>query len=49
MDSSTNEVQQGYFSNASPTKMALKSSERSMQGIAGITPLPDPSLPKLSG
>ncbi|KAK1652094.1 hypothetical protein QYE76_069899 [Lolium multiflorum] len=39
----------GYFSNASPIKMALKSSERSMQGIAGITPLPGPSLPKLSG
>jgi hypothetical protein len=29
--------------------MALKSLERSMLVIAGITPLPDPSLQKLFG
>ncbi|KAK1574217.1 hypothetical protein QYE76_016814 [Lolium multiflorum] len=39
----------GYFSNASLIKMALKSSERSTQGIAGIMPLPGHSLQKLFG
>ncbi|KAK1680058.1 hypothetical protein QYE76_040906 [Lolium multiflorum] len=48
-DNSTNEVQMGYFSNASPIKMTLKSSERSTQGIAGIMPPPGPSLQKLFG
>ncbi|KAK1626493.1 hypothetical protein QYE76_000808 [Lolium multiflorum] len=49
MDNSTSEAQLGYFLNASPHKMALKSSGRSMQGIAGIMPPPGLSLLKPFG